>query len=77
MKLYVILGAAAALLAALTASHTFAYRAGRSAEQAEIARHINQENENAGEAAEDWRARLRRCVDAGGVYDFETGACNR
>ena len=77
MRLYLLIGAAVAALGLLTYSHTAAYRAGRAAEQASIATRINQENDNAGNAAEKWRADLRRCSDAGGVFDFETGACDR
>lgn len=49
---------------------------GRRTEQAAIANKINQDNEEAGDAAEERRARYRRCVDAGGVFNFETGACD-
>ena len=71
------LGAAVAVLGLLTWSHTAAYQAGRSAEQAAFVERINQENEDAGNSAEDWRGQYRRCVDAGGVFDFETGACDQ
>ncbi|PSM18206.1 hypothetical protein [Nitratireductor sp. StC3] len=64
-----------AVLAGLAWSHSAAYRAGRSAEQARIVERINQENDDAAENAEDWRGKLRRCIDAGGVFDFETGSC--
>ncbi|EKF17048.1 hypothetical protein [Nitratireductor pacificus] len=70
-------GAAVAVLGALTWSHLAVYRAGRSAEQAAFAEKINQQNEEAGNAAEDWRARYRRCVDTGGLFDHETGTCDQ
>ncbi|MBN7760265.1 hypothetical protein JYP52_03895 [Nitratireductor aquibiodomus] len=49
---------------------------GRMAEQAAFAQWINQQNEDAGNAAEDWRARYRRCAERGGVFNYETGACD-
>ncbi len=70
-----MLGAGAAALVLLAWSHTAAYRAGRTYEQAAFAAKITKENDNAGNAAEKWRTDLRRCSDAGGVFDFETGAC--
>ncbi|RLP27899.1 hypothetical protein [Mesorhizobium sp. YM1C-6-2] len=72
-----MLGAGAAALVLLAWSHTAAYRAGRTYEQAAFAAKITKENDNAGNAAEKWRTDLRRCSDAGGVFDFETGACER
>lgn len=77
MKLYLIIGAGVAVLGLLAFSHVKAYQAGRTAEQAAVAAQINQENEHAGNTAEDWRARLRRCVDAGRVFSFESGSCDR
>lgn len=77
LKVYAIAGAAITIVTALTASHIWAYRSGRAVEQATIAQRIAKENEDAGNRAEDWRARLRRCVDAGGLFDFETGSCDR
>lgn len=73
---WIRLGLAAAALAGLGFSHWKAYSVGRAAEQAAFLERINQENDNAGNAAEDWRAEYRRCVGAGGVYDFETGTCD-
>ena len=73
---WIKLGAGLAVVAALAWSHSAAYRAGRSAEQAAFVERINQENEYAGNSAEDWRSQYRRCVDAGGLFDFETGACD-
>lgn len=70
------IGAVLAVIGALAWSHTHAYRAGRQAEQVKFVQKINEENENAGNAAEDWRARYRRCAERGGLYDFETGACD-
>lgn len=64
-----------AVLAGLAWSHTAAYRAGRSAEQAKFIERINQENDDAAENAEDWRAEYRRCVASGGMYNFESGSC--
>ncbi|MRX33232.1 hypothetical protein [Aminobacter sp. MDW-2] len=75
MRAYLLAGAAAAIALALTWSHTAAYRYGRSTEQARFAAEITKENDNAGTAAENWRAELRRCTGTGGLFDFETGAC--
>lgn len=69
------LGAIVVAVGFLIYSHTRAYQAGRLAEQAAFLEQINQENEDAGNEAERWRTDYRRCVDAGGVYDFETGTC--
>ncbi len=69
-------GAVVAALGALALSHLWAYRAGGSAEQAAFAQWINQQNEDAGNAAEDWRARYRDCVERGGVFKYETSACD-
>ncbi|UUP19486.1 hypothetical protein [Nitratireductor thuwali] len=70
------IGAVLAVLGGLAWSHHSAYQAGRTAEQAAFMAKLNQENEDAGKAAEDWRARYRRCVDGGGLYSFETGTCD-
>lgn len=75
MKIYLMIGAAVAALGLLTYSHVKAYKAGRAAEQAAFAERINEENENAGNNAEEWRAELRRCTLSGGVFNFETGSC--
>lgn len=75
MRAYLLAGAAAAIALALTWSHTAAYRYGRSTEQGRFASQITRENDNAGKAAETWRAELRRCTADGGLFDFETGAC--
>jgi len=58
------------------AAYTTLFRS-RTAEQAAFIQQINRENSNAGNTAEDWRAEFRRCTGAGGVYDFETGACDQ
>ena len=76
MRLYLVIGAVVSVLALLTYSHVKAYRAGRAVEQAAILDRINEENDNAGNTAEDWRAEYRRCADAGGLYDFETNTCD-
>lgn len=77
MKGYLLIGGAVAALSFLTFTHWNAYRLGRSIEQAGFIRQINQENTNAGNAAEKWRGDLRRCNDAGGLFDFANGACDR
>jgi len=77
MKGYLYGAAALAAIGALGWSHVSAYRAGRAAEQAAFIQQINRENSNAGNTAEDWRAEFRRCTGAGGMYDFETGACDK
>ncbi|WP_166163064.1 hypothetical protein [Chelativorans oligotrophicus] len=74
---WIQIGIVLAVMSGLAWSHSAAYRAGRSAEQAAFVERINQENEDAGNSAEDWRSQYRRCVDAGGLFDFETGACDR
>lgn len=66
---------AAALL--LTFTHRFVYQAGRQVEQAAFLERINRENADAGKSAEKWRAEYRRCVDAGGLFNFEAGSCDR
>ncbi|PWK61959.1 hypothetical protein [Aminobacter sp. AP02] len=58
MKAYLLAGVGAAPAAALVWSHTAAYRFGRSAEQASFAAMITKENDDAGNAAEKWRAEL-------------------
>ncbi len=77
MKLYLVAGMAVAIVVGLSLSHAAAYRAGKLAGQTSVADHINQENDNAGNTAEKWRGDLRRCLDAGGVFDFEIGACDK
>ncbi|WP_173931406.1 hypothetical protein [Chelativorans sp. Marseille-P2723] len=74
---WVRIGIGAALIVALGWSHLSAYRAGRSAEQAAFLNQIRQENEHAGKTAEDWRGHYRLCVERGGLFDFETGSCDR
>lgn len=76
-RLWAYLGAAGVLLLLWGWALNTAYQAGRQAEQAAFLNRINVENENAGDIAEKWRGDLRRCIDAGGVYDFETGACDK
>ncbi|WP_162230651.1 hypothetical protein [Nitratireductor soli] len=63
-------------VAAAALVYRMVYSDGRSDGRAEMANKINQDNEEAGDAAEKRRADLRRCVGAGGVFNFETGACN-
>ena len=75
-RLWLVPGAIIAALVFLTWSHIHAYRAGRQVEQAAFLERINKDNEDAGISAEDWRARYRRCVDGGGLFKFETGACD-
>ncbi|WP_432288751.1 hypothetical protein SLT36_30075 (plasmid) [Aminobacter sp. BA135] len=77
MRAYLLAVAAVAVIAALGWSHTAAFRYGRSTEQVRFAAEITKENDNAGRAAENWRAEFRRCADAGGVFDFERGTCDR
>jgi len=71
------IGAALAVIGVLVWSHLSAYRAGRAVEQAAFSEQMRKENADAGEAAEEWRARYRLCVAGGWLYDFETGACER
>lgn len=66
---------AIALAGILAHSHWTAYSLGREIEQKRFLEQIKKENDDAGEQAERWRADYRRCVDGGGVYEFETGAC--
>lgn len=75
MRAALIAAAAAIVVGGLIWSHTAAYRYGRSTEQARFAAQITKENDDAGNAAEKWRAELRRCTSVGGLFDFETGAC--
>lgn len=63
-------------LGLLTVPHRFACQAGRRVGQAAFLERINKENENAGNSAEDRRGQYRRCVEAGGLFDFEAGACH-
>lgn len=77
MRLYLIAGAAVVLALGLAWSHSAAYRAGGVARQAAFAAKINQENDDAGKSAEKWRSDLRRCSDAGGLFDFESGTCDQ
>lgn len=69
-------GGVLAAAALVTGVYAYGYQRGRSVEQTAFARKINQENKEAGNAAEDWRAHYRRCAERGGLYDFETGACD-
>ncbi|WP_349366792.1 MAG: hypothetical protein ABL311_04715 [Nitratireductor rhodophyticola] len=57
--------------------YSYGHHRGRVDEQAAFAGRINQENEEAGNAAEDWRARYRRCAERGGLFNYETGACDQ
>lgn len=38
---------------------------------------IIQENTDAGNRSEEWRAALRHCNRTGGLFDFEHGTCDR
>lgn len=75
-KSLLVIGAVATIVAALSWSHTKAYQAGRAFEQASFLERINKENRDAGGKAEDWRGAYRRCLDNGGLFSFETGACD-
>ncbi|TIT48452.1 MAG: hypothetical protein E5W72_17980 [Mesorhizobium sp.] len=77
MKLYLLAGAGLAALALITFSHVKAYQAGRTTEQAAIVAKLNQENDNAGNSAEKWRAALRACDAAGRLFDYEAGTCEQ
>lgn len=50
---------------------------GRALANRDILERLDRENDHAGDTAENWRDAYRRCVDAGGVYDFAAGACER
>lgn len=50
---------------------------GRQIAQQAVIERIERDNQEAGHAAERWRSDLRRCHDAGGVYDFTSSACQR
>lgn len=76
MRGYFAIGGAVVAVTFLSFSHWQAYCAGRAVEQSAFSQKISQENTHAGNAAENWRADLRRCNDAGG-FDFATGACER
>lgn len=60
----------------LTFTHWKAYEAGRAVAQAAFSAQVNEDNDHAGKMAEDWRSRLRACVDAGGLFDFADGTCD-
>lgn len=77
MKGYLLAGAAAIAAGLLVFSHVETYRAGKAVAQAAIVARLIKENTNAGNVAEDWRATLRRCNGAGGMFDFEAGSCDR
>lgn len=68
-----LVGIALLIVAAWFDGHSY----GQKAAQADILKQINQENEHAGNEAERWRSDYRRCVDAGGLYDFEAGSCDK
>jgi len=77
LRVWGALAGVVAVVGALTFSHRFAYQAGRSVEQASFLERINKENEDAGSSAEDWRTQYRRCVDAGRLFNFEAGTCDK
>lgn len=77
IRLWASLAAVVAVLCLCVWALHFAYQAGRQAEQAAFLNRINLENEHAGDIAEKWRGDLRRCLDAGGLFDFETGTCDK
>ncbi|EKF44084.1 hypothetical protein NA8A_00040 [Nitratireductor indicus C115] len=69
-------GSVLTVAALVVGVYAYGYQRGRTVEQVAFARKINHENKEAGNAAEDWRARYRRCAERDGLYDFETGACD-
>ena len=75
MRLYIIIGAVLAGIAAFGLYTNAVYQAGKTAGSTEVIEEINDANDEAGDVAEEHRARLRQCVAAGGVYDFENGTC--
>ncbi|MBY8918837.1 hypothetical protein KUG85_04650 [Nitratireductor sp. L1-7-SE] len=74
-KLGQALGAVLLVLALAGGIYRYGHHRGRVDEQAAFAAKINQENEEAGNAAEDWRVRYRRCAERGRMFDFATGTC--
>ncbi len=74
---YVLGGALIAAVVLSGGSYIKGRMDGRAIEQAAVINQIKQENTNAGNNAEEWRADFRRCADAGGLYNFETGACDQ
>ncbi len=77
LKLRQALGPVLLVLALAAGIYLYGHHRGRVDEQTAFAAKINQENEEAGNAAEDWRARYRRCAERGGLFDYETGACHQ
>lgn len=75
IRIYMMIGAAVAVIGLLAYSHVKVYNAGRAVEQAAIVKRIEKENTDAGANAEKWRADLRRCIADGGMFDYETGTC--
>lgn len=75
MNIYFIMGAAAAAVIAIAAAYGLGHSAGSDAAQTDFVKRIEKENHDAGQNAEKWRDDFRKCVAAGRVYDFETGAC--
>lgn len=73
MKVYLI---AAGVAVALAAVGWFAYEQRSIGGAAERARQ-EKENQNAVENADDFAATLRDCRLDGGVFNFETGKCDR
>ncbi len=72
---WVLLAGVVAITGAVGGAYFKGRADGRALEQAAIVQQINRENREAGDAAEKWRHDLRRCNDAGGVFSFDTGAC--
>lgn len=66
-----------AVTAFLGWTHYEMYETGRAYERSAMLNSIVKGNEDAGNAAENWRTKYRRCLDAGGVFDFEAGSCQR
>jgi hypothetical protein len=70
-RTYMIALALAGAVAVLALAITTIHRLGRESVEAEI----NQQNQEAGDAADQASSVFERCIDGGGVFDFATGEC--
>ncbi|HRQ13030.1 MAG TPA: hypothetical protein PK205_06970 [Promineifilum sp.] len=76
VRQYLIPAAIGAAVSVLVVTHYQAYKIGQRIAAVEFAKALTNDNAKASQNAEDWRGAYRRCVERGGLYDFERNRCD-
>jgi len=76
-RLWLVLAVAAGGALLVAGIYVMGRSDGRALGERAIIKQIEKDNADAGNKAEDFRSAFRRCLDGGGLFDFETGSCER